>query len=159
MKEVKILDFTFCGNELKKAANDSLLAESGDIAKLTFQINGVKEFLSLRVCGDVRLIYKDEVYTYPCDYPDELTKLIMRHKAYDQKELEIGSNNWVELVYSENGYEVDDCNEVVDGKFGNGTPLQAYEYLKECIPLYYKNGNETEFNIVEDEKMKKELSL
>lgn len=144
MRNIEVKDFHYDGAELQKAANDSMLAESGMIAKLDIEVEGKPETIGLYVCGDIRIIYKDEVYKYPSDYPEELTKLINSGKAYNSKDVEIGNNNWVELMWTENGGVVDcfGMDTVVDGEFGSGAPEEAYKYLIDMTKEMYATETE-----------------
>lgn len=137
MKNIKLKEFSYSENDLKNAAINSLLCDSGQIAELKFAINGKDENIELRVCGEKRILFKDDIYRYSSEYPEELTALIKEGKIYSLEYDTIGNNNWIELMYTENG-EYDDCEgDVVDGRFGNGTPEEALEYLINMIKEIY----------------------
>lgn len=145
MKNVKIKEFTFDEKELKNASINSLLCDTGVIAKLQFTINDKVESIELYVCGEKRIHFKDEVYRYSSDYPEELTTLIKEGKLDTLDYEPVVDNNWVELMWTENGEYVDcGCldDTVVDGEFGSGSPKEAYEYLITMIKELYATNDE-----------------
>lgn len=94
---------------------------------------------TLKVVGDVRVIYEDELYKAPSQFPEELMKLFHDGKADSEHGVEIAFNNWFELHVWKVGKD-DKGNEkldfaglcdVVDVE-GN-TPHEIRGLLADCI--------------------------
>lgn len=94
---------------------------------------------TLKVVGDVRVIYEDELYKAPSQFPEELMKLFHDGKADSEHGVEIAFNNWFELHIWKVGKD-DKGNEkldfaglcdVVDVE-GN-TPHEIRGLLADCI--------------------------
>lgn len=137
MSEIKLKKFSCDKEELKKAAINSLLCDSGELASLEFEFNGKNETICLFVSGEKRIVFNGECYRYVQDYPEELIKIIKSGKIDSSKDVEIHNNNWVELWWTEAGVSVSCDDTVVDGEFGNGTPEEAYKYLIEMSKEIY----------------------
>lgn len=52
---------------------------------------------TLKVVGDVVVIYKDEIYKAPSQFPEDLMKLFHEGKADSKHGVEIAFNNWFEI--------------------------------------------------------------
>lgn len=99
--ETPIEEFSVIRKEDRVGITDSLLMESGiEIASATIG----KNKYSIRVCGEVRILWKDEVYKYLDDFPDDLVEAIRNHTLDSNPDAEIGNNNWYEIfAYKKNG--------------------------------------------------------
>ena len=86
---------------------DSLLFNHGDIIASLSSSNGI--LVQIGVVGDVRILYKDNVYRYPDNYPDEITKAL-KDGTFGQMEydgiVETINNNWFEVFVSKNNEPV-----------------------------------------------------
>ena len=95
-----------CDEDLSKYT-DSMLFDSGEnIAHAEF-VSGEKTLtLDLRICGDVRVIYNDDIYLYPSEFPDELRERIKAnpYRWDDDPDIEVGFNNWFETIYNIDDY-------------------------------------------------------
>lgn len=80
--------------ELRKDITDSLLLDSGKVILKAETSDGYK--IDIMVIGDVRLLWKGEVYKSACQFPDELTETI-RKGDLGNADLEIGESNWYEM--------------------------------------------------------------
>lgn len=79
---------------VRKDITDSMLLDSGTEV-ISANIGGYDIFV--RVCGDVRVIFNDDIYKTPSQFPDELAELFRAHKADHDPRVEIGLNNWYEI--------------------------------------------------------------
>lgn len=96
---------------------DSLELDSGQIvAELEFDDLLVR----LLTAGDVRVVFNDDVFKTPSQFPDELKELIRNGKLYDDKRVYVDMSNWFELrlfykMEDEDGYDWTGWADVVDG--------------------------------------------
>lgn len=94
---------------------------------------------TLEVRGDVRVLYEDELYKAPSQFPEKLMKLFHDGKADSYHGVEIAFNNWLEVfvwkvVKDDKGNEKLDfagLSDVVDAE-GN-TPDEIRGLLSDCI--------------------------
>lgn len=94
---------------------------------------------TLEVVGDVRVIYKDEIYKTPSRFPEDLMKLFHDGKANSEHGVEIAFNNWFELyvwkvMKDDKGNEKLDfagLSDVVDAE--RNTPGEICGLLADCI--------------------------
>ena len=94
-KKKEFTDFWMMPAEQRIGVTDSLHLESG--TKVASGQVGKVKFL-IEVHGDVRVLYKDEIYKSPDRFPEELREIIRRKEQYTHPEIEIGNNNWFELM-------------------------------------------------------------
>lgn len=105
----------------RKDITDSMLLDSGTEV-ISANVGGYDIFV--RVCGDVRVLFNDEVYKTPSGFPDELTELFRAHKADHDPRVEIGLNNWYEIfVYDEKNNCI--LTDVVDIDLHDMSPKDA----------------------------------
>lgn len=80
---------------------DSMLFDSDlIIAEMDCEINGHKINVDLRTAGSVRVHYKDDIYRYPSEFPEELVEKIKKDKWWDcDKDVLVDEINWFEFVY------------------------------------------------------------
>lgn len=113
---------------------------------------------TLEVVGDVRVLYKDEIYKTPSRFPEDLMKLFHDGKADSEHGVEIAFNNWFELFIWKIGKD-DKGNEKLDytghsdvvGAEGE-TPEEIHGLLSDSIKEY-----RTDIAKQEAEKSKREL--
>lgn len=120
-KEIKLESFT-CEDNLAQYTCSMLFDSGEEIARGVFTCEGKELDISLRICGEVAVTYKDEVYHQPSDFPDELIQLIKEHpydwdvyspsgEGNDDEEgnIYVGLNNWFEYLFDGDGdvYEED----------------------------------------------------
>jgi len=94
---------------------------------------------TLKVVGDVRVIYKDEIYKAPSQFPEELMKLFHDGKADSKHGVEIAFNNWFEVFVWKVGKD-DKGNETLDFaglcdvvEAEGNTPDEIRGLLADCI--------------------------
>ena len=119
--------------------NDSMEVESGT----TFaRLEKGKYVVTLEVKGDVRVLYKDEIYKTPCRFPEELAKMFHDGTAWGNPKIEIAYNNWGEIFISEkkgNVIKWTGISDVVDDfPFTEERARQDLEeyldqYIKDCV--------------------------
>lgn len=120
---------------------NSLLFESGEeIASL--QVG--KYYLSLMCRGEVRLVWKNEVYKGVSQFPQELKECILKGNLYENDDLLIDENNWFQFELLKkldkdttiiNGYDyVERVNDYLDTADIEGT-LEDEENSK-SVMLY-----------------------
>lgn len=88
-----------CADDLSQYT-DSLLFESGEsVATMTLK-GGKGRFLDmeLMVRGEVNIIFNDESYRHPDEFPPELVQAIKDGK--ENEAFTIENNNWFELMYT-----------------------------------------------------------
>lgn len=94
---------------------DSMQLDSGQEAcSLTAEYNGETINASVRVYGDVRVLYKDGIYKCASQFPEELLDFFAGKRPDLAEEVDVVNNNWFELVFnddSSNGFVVDDLEE------------------------------------------------
>ena len=139
-----------CNIDLKDI-NSSMEMDSGQ----TIATYEKGDYLAeLRVVGDVRVLYKDEIYKHASDFPEELLKLFHEGKAYEAEvngELEIGANNWFETFLYKKGKDGQwvwtGWSDVTDDE--GSTRKEIRDGLKEYISEYIKNNGQFEVVIEE----------
>ena len=115
--------------------NDSMELESGQvIAELCSQYHKVE----LLVAGEVRVVYKDDVYKSISQMPEELVRLFHDEKAWLNKDVYIDNNNWFEVVIYEDNGKWTGYGEVVDCEGMN--PEEIETLLKECLKDYLETN-------------------
>lgn len=132
---------------------DSMELDSGIvIVELTGEIDGYDVDADVKVTGDVRVIFRDQVYRSASRMPEELLKCYHDHKNPEETALSDGGeyetpyycdmNNWLEqsiVIRDKDGKIVADDYQVTDFPEGGGTPdewrnsliLDIAELLKE----------------------------
>lgn len=106
---------------------DSLLFDSGETI---CSMNASDEFgdsfqLDICVTGEVNVSYKEETYTKPSEFPEELKELIRTGEANRNPDVYIGNNNWFEITFSVKdryGKELAYDGEVWEEDFSDMTP-------------------------------------
>ena len=79
---------------------DSMLLDSGQEV-LALKYRGYD--VSVRVCGEVRVDYKDDRYAAATQMPDELLAKFRDGSAYDDPDVTIIDNNWFEAFIDKDG--------------------------------------------------------
>lgn len=87
---------------------DSMLFESGEcIASMDYfdEETGKSVELDLRVCGNVKVSFKETDYTHYSDFPEQLKKLIKNNREWELDErVYVDENNWFEYIFSTGKY-------------------------------------------------------
>ena len=119
-EKMRCLEFE-CDTDLKQYV-DSMLFDEVCIATGVFENNNKTLTIDLKVCGDVSVTFKGEIYRTPSEFPDELIDIIRKHpndweyyspsgEKNDNAEgdVYVGLNNWFEYVFDGDGevYEED----------------------------------------------------
>ena len=120
-KELKLESFT-CEDNLAQYISSMLFDSGEEIARGTFTYGDEHLEISLKVCGEVAVTYKDEIFHRPSDFPDELIQIIKEHpydwdiyapsgEGNDDFEcyIYVSMNNWFEYLFDGDGdvYEED----------------------------------------------------
>lgn len=118
---------TFRLYENTKNIKDSLQFDSG-----TLIAEYIDNDLSARieVVGDVRIIFKGDVFKYPSNFSDELKQIVAEGNVYDDERIEVCENNWFEVIVIDNtnNTEIDMGDDPIIAVEG----LTAYE-LKDLL--------------------------
>ena len=116
---------------------NSLLFNHGDIIASLSSSNGI--LVQIGVVGDVRILYEDNVYRYPDNYPDEITKAL-KDGTFGQMEydgiVETINNNWFEVFVSKNNEPVnsDVWEMVLDTISEDKLRESLIDYINESYP-------------------------
>ena len=116
---------------------DSLLFNHGDIIASLSSSNGI--LVQIGVVGDVRIVYEGDVYRYPDNYPDEITKAL-KDGTFSRMEsdgtVEVINNNWFEVFVSKNNEPVnsDVWEMVLDTISEDKLKESLIDYINESYP-------------------------
>lgn len=92
--------------------------------------------ITIEVRGEVRIIYNDEVYTKPSDFPQEVKEIIQNGDLWNTDEIYVGNNNWFELFFwDEEGNFLD--SDVVD--IEGMSPEELCDYCEEVLINFRKD--------------------
>lgn len=91
---------------------DSLLIESGTVIAELQLVNESCSRCSIETKGEIRILWKDEIYTTPFSYPDDLIESIKSGDVYTDSNCYVDLNNWFEIFYEVNGKEDSDVLDV-----------------------------------------------
>lgn len=95
------LTYFDCEKDLSQYTDSLLFTDDEVPVEAEFEdSNGNNINLRLIVTGAVNLTYKEETYTNPADFPDELKEIIKSGEVYDNEDTYISDNNWFELVFT-----------------------------------------------------------
>ena len=114
------IEFDYDGPEVAKAAIDSMLVDSDTkLAGIVVDINGQREMVDLMVYGEVRIQYKDDIYRYPDEYPEELVEIIKTDRQwFERDDIYVMENNWCEVIFTRKGeYQSEAYGDICDGEF------------------------------------------
>lgn len=121
--------------------NDSMELDSGQTIATLVEGNMMAE---LRVVGDVRVLYKGEIYKHASSMPEDLIRIFHEGKASEAEQkglLEIGCNNWFEsFIYMKNakGQRVwTGWSDVTDDE--GSSPKEIRQGLHEYIDAYMRS--------------------
>lgn len=120
---------------------DSLLYDSGEvIAQLTSTV-GID--VKVAVAGELRILYKDNIYRYIQNYPPELAAAISSGEIYqlvERGQAEIQNSNWFEILVS---YHNQTYAEVLEPPLCEFTSeaLRAYliDYIEKSFPDFLES--------------------
>lgn len=99
--------FWMLPEDIRKTITNSLLLSS-EQKVIEAKFDNGRWTVIVRVIGDVRILWKDQIYKDASQYPDELTEFIRSGKMNDQstwpENTDIINNNWYEVfIYDRNG--------------------------------------------------------
>lgn len=87
---------------------DSMLFDSGEcIASMDYfdEETGKSVTLDLKVCGCVKVTFKETEYTHYSDFPEQLKKLIKKNREWDLDDrVYVDENNWFEYIFDVGGF-------------------------------------------------------
>ncbi len=127
MDEVE--DFFLLRGEDRKGITDSLLLDSGQEV-LSGKVRGYG--VSVIVCGDVRVLWKGQVYKCASQFPEELTEAIRKgNLKSDGEEDFVSMNNWYETRLSKDGKHLQD--DVVDIDISGMTEDEAKSLILDTV--------------------------
>ncbi len=107
---------TFYYDEDLVGAIDSMEFDSEQsVAELT--INDI--VVELRVVGDVRVVFNDDSWRTPSQFPDELKEIIRKGTLGTDERVYVDMNNWFEMFIYKND-EWTGWSDVVDGGWKSG---------------------------------------
>lgn len=114
---------------------DSMLLDSGqEVLALKYKDYDV----SVRVCGEVRVDYKDDRYAAASEMPDELLAKFRDGSAYDDPDVNIIDNNWFEAFIDKDGAwtgysDVVDLECDTEDGLASGFRDMVDEYIKDFV--------------------------
>ena len=113
---------------------DSMAYDSGE---LICSFGNDNDYVQIAIRGDVRVIYKDEIYKHFTNMPEELQQLFIKGNYQKIEQIAyIAENNWPEFEYYKDGqYIGGDVFEV-------GTPVSKEVLENECKLLLEYCRNE-----------------
>lgn len=109
---------------------DSLLFDSGE----QIATYGTKDtYVSLEVYGEVKVIYKNQVYHSACEMPPELLEIFKSGDYGDDSNVEVLDNNWFDYVYVKNGQPQSNdyvCESDISSMLESELETEMAEYLR-----------------------------
>lgn len=118
--------------------SDSLLLSSG--TEIFSAVLDKKWHVFLRVCGDVRILWKDEIYKDVSQFPDELKEFIRTKNIFVDslpEDSSVINNNWYELfIYDDENNCV--TSDVCDIDIQELTEEDVKEFIKDELDGYIK---------------------
>lgn len=89
-----------CEEDLSKYVDSMLFDSNTVIATMECENGDEKVLIELMVRGEVRVVYKGNTYTSPCDFPAELKEKIKANPGWwDDEDTYIDFSNWFEYMY------------------------------------------------------------
>ena len=122
---------TFSCSDNLAQYTDSMLFDSGEcIASMDYfdEETGKSVTLDLRVCGSVKVSFKETNYTHYSDFPEQLKKLIKKNREWELDErVYVDENNWFEYIF-----DVDGCSDgiVFESDLSTYTPDQLEKEME-----------------------------
>ena len=97
---MEILNFG-CYKNLNECVDSMLFDSDIMIASMECKIGNHNIVVTLMTRGSVKVEYKENVYRYPSDFPDELKAKIKNNPNWwdDDEDIYIDENNWFEYIY------------------------------------------------------------
>ena len=140
------MKYDFSVADFLLGVNDSMELDSGqEVASL--ETDGL--YVSIRVAGDVRVVFNDESYRASSQFPEELVELFHNGKAWNDERVYVDNSNWFEsFVYYKNpNYDPEDkkspkwlCDpawcDVLDGGWEN--EADVFSFLLDLAKEYEK---------------------
>lgn len=136
----KFTAFWLMPAEYRQGITDALLLSSG--TEIFSAILDKKWHVFLRVCGDVRILWKDEIYKDVTQFPDELKEFIRTKNIFVDsipEDSAVLNNNWYELfIYDDENNCVK--SDVCDIDIQELTEEEAKEFIKDELDSYIKQA-------------------
>ena len=97
---MNIVNFN-CEEDLSKYVDNMLFDSDTVIATMECEDENQKVVIDLMTRGEVRVEYKGNTYTSPCDFPAELKERIKKNPGWwdTEDDTYIDMNNWFEYIY------------------------------------------------------------
>ena len=121
---------------LSKLKNSMLLDSGQEVIALKYKGYDI----SVRVCGDVRVTYKDNLYKASSQMPEELLEKFRDSSAYEDPDVTIIDNNWFEAFIDKDGTWTG-WSTVVDD-FENESKEAIASSLMDMVDEYIKDYQE-----------------
>ncbi len=135
----RIEDFFFLREEDRKDITDSLLLDSGQIV-LSGTIDGFHAYVV--VCGDVRVIWKGQIYKAASQFPSELADAIRNGSVSSSSdENYVTMNNWYETRLEKDDKQLED--DIIDMDLSDMTEEDARSLLFDIVAGYKESHNGT----------------
>ena len=120
---------------------DSLLYDSGEVIAQLTSTSGID--IKIAVTGELRILYKDNIYRHTQNYPPELAAAISSGEIYQMAErgqAEIQNNNWFEILVSYHNQTYADVLDTPLCEFTSET-LRAYliNYIEKSFPDFLES--------------------
>ena len=132
----KITSFWLMPKERRQDITDSLLLNSG--TEVFSAMAGGYDF-SLRVQGNVKVVYGDDTFKTPSCFPEALKEAIRTKRCYHDSNIYIAENNWYELMVWDK-----DCtcvlSDVVDLDISELTEKTARELILDYLKTVRENA-------------------
>ncbi len=128
--------------DIRKTITDSLLL-SREQKVIEAKFDNGRWTVIVRVDGDVRILWKDQIYKDASQYPDELTEFIRSGKMNDQstwpENIDVINNNWYEVfIYDRNGDILN--SEYCDIELPELTEDEAKAFATETLASFLKEA-------------------
>lgn len=120
---------------------DSLLYDSGEVIAQLTSTSGID--IKIAVTGELRILYKDNIYRHTQNYPPELAAAISSGEIYQLEkrgQAEIQNNNWFEILVSYHNQTYADVLETPLCEF-TSEALRAYliDYIEKSFPDFLES--------------------
>lgn len=134
----RISSFWLMPKEQREGVTDSLLLDSG--TEIVSAMAGGYDF-SLRVQGNVKVVFGDDTFKTPSCFPEALKEAIRTKRYYHNPYICIAENNWYELMVWDKDFT---CvlSDVVDLDISELTEKTARELILDYLKTVRENAPE-----------------
>ena len=130
--EKRDITYYSCDKDLSIYTNSMLFDSELTIASMDFDDGNFSGRIDYITRGYVKVWYKDELYTAPSMFTEEMRELIKNNTYMDcGEDFIIDENNWFEMIY-----EIKDCSGRVvinDGEVDDGPAFDTPETLQQIM--------------------------